>query len=238
MIVSIHQPQYLPYLGFFNKVMSSDEFIFLDDVEYSHGSFINRNTIKGPNGNIWLTVPVLSGNKIIKDIKINNKQNWMKKHLKSIKLNYSKTDYFNDYISIFEEIYSDEWQYISELDIELIKKIFNIIGINVKSCISSELDIEEQEPNMRIIKLCKKIGTDTYLSGVGGKNYMDLDLFRKNNIKVIFQNFKHPEYDQKFGSFVHNMSIVDALFNCGKKEVKKMIGGDKNENISNITTSG
>ena len=215
--------------------MNSDVFIFLDDVQYSRGGFFNRNVIKCQNGKMWLTVPVYKGN-LIKDAKIDNNQKWNKKHLKSIKTNYSKSPYYKDYIDIFEEFYSKQWSNLSQLDIEITKKLFDILGIKIKTYISSELDVHEKDPNLRLIKLCKKIKATTYLSGIGGKNYLNEDLFNNNKIKLEYQNFKHPVYLQLYDDFIENMSIIDIILNHEKKSLK-IIEESNNEHISNCSSS-
>ena len=118
MILTGHQPTYLPWLGLFNKISNSNCFILFDNVQYLPKEWMNRNKIKTPNGEIFLNVPVLKKSflkKKIYEIKINNNLDWKRKHLKSIKLNYAKAEFYTDYIDYFEEIYSQDWVYLLDL---------------------------------------------------------------------------------------------------------------------------
>ena len=119
MILTAHQPVYLPWLGLFHKIALSDLFVWFDDVQYQTKDWNNRNKIKTANGPIWLTVPVLSKNHFdtkVGKIKINNNLPWAKKHLKSIKFAYSKSKYFNNYFDFFVETYNKDWEFLSNLN--------------------------------------------------------------------------------------------------------------------------
>jgi len=218
MRVCIHQPQFIPYLGFFNKVAQCDTYVILDDVKGTKGDFTNRNRIKDPSGQIWLTIPVKSKNTLIKDMKISmTDYPWAKKHLKSIYFNYIKAPYFDSFFSDIEKICNEKkWEKIIDIDIEFIRWCFKILKIDVKMIISSDLDVKSSK-SQKLVDICKKVGADSYLSGVGGKNYLDSNLFNKEGIKVEFQDFKHPIYPQLFGEFIPNLSIIDMILNCGDR---------------------
>lgn len=225
MICAIHQPQYLPWLGYFDKMRRSDVFVLLDDVQYKKNEWQNRNKIKTPQGWQWLTVPVhhTFGEKI-NEVLINNATNWGKKHLHALVVNYSGAFYSKDYKDFFEGVYNKQWKYLCELNIYLIKKLSAFLGIKTRLIKSSELQVEGQKTE-RLVHICKKLKADTYLSGKGAREYLELNLFKSKNIKVIFQDFKHPVYPQmrwrNFGdNFQPNMSVIDLLFNCGKESLK------------------
>lgn len=215
--VTIHQPMYFPYPGVFDKIKTSDHFIFLDDAVYSNNYFFNRNKIKTQNGPLMLTVPVLNsfGNKL-NDINIDNHSSWQKKHYKSITLNYSKSNNFKDHVDYFKNIYTKQWGKLNALNIETMLYIMDQLEIDTPISFSSELmankDLTSTE---RIVYLCKKMGAETYLSGISGKDYLDIDLFKKKEIKVEFQNYQPKEYNQLHGNFIPNLSILDLLFNTG-----------------------
>jgi hypothetical protein len=218
MIISVHQPQYLPWLGFFDKIDKSDCFVFLDNVQYKKREFQNRNKIRTKNGWIWLTVPVVSKGRYtqkIREVQIDNSVNWAEKHLKNMLANYSHAAHFKQYFGFFQDLYSSKWDKLTELNIAIIKKILEFLGISKQIYLESQLDISS-EKSLRIIDICKKLNADTYLSGLGGKDYLDQGLFKKNNIKLIFQDFSHPQYPQLFKPFIPYMSIIDLLNNCGK----------------------
>lgn len=216
MIITIHQPEYLPWIGFFDRVSKADIFVILDDVQYQKNGFINRNKIKTSQGWQWLTVPVKEREsmKKINEVEINNQIDWRQNHWKSLLYNYNKAPCFKKYSDFFEENYKKKWDSLADLDIYLIENIMDMLGIKTETKISSLLNIKGEATD-RLVNMCKMLGVDTYLSGPGGKEYMDLDKFKKQNINVIFQEFTHPIYVQQFGEFIPNLSIIDLLFNQG-----------------------
>ncbi|MCF8050005.1 MAG: WbqC family protein [Desulfobacterales bacterium] len=216
MIVSIHQPQYLPWLGYFDKIDKADVFCFLDNVQYKKNEWQNRNRIKTARGPQWLTVPVSHrfGQKI-NEILINNNEKWPKKHLQGLITNYAKASYFDDYIGLFEKILSQHWRRLSDLNIGLVEALMAALGLTETDTVqASEMSLRE-EPTDRLIDVCRSVGADVYLSGKDGANYMDLARFEAAGIAVVFQDFHHPTYPQLFGEFESHLSIVDLLFNCG-----------------------
>lgn len=215
--VSIHQPVYLPWLGFFKKIVSSDIFVFLDDVQYEKNGVQNRNKIRTSEGDAWLTIPVSAkSTTLLKDVKINHSMNWEKKHSKSMENNYSKAKFFHNYWNEFEKFYQKEFDKLIELNVEIIKFLMGKFKIQTKIMFSSELNISEKGSE-RILQICKSLDANSYLSGIGGKKYLKLDSFKKNDITVNFQNFQHPVYNQVYQPFHPNMSAIDLLYNEGEK---------------------
>lgn len=196
--------------------MNCDVFVLLDDVQFKKNEWQNRNRIKTATGWQWITVPVIHnfGQKII-DVKINNRVNWRRKHMNALIANYSKAPYFKKYRDFFEETYQKEWEYLCDINIHFILFIAKELEIEVPIIRSSTLGVTSTR-TQRLIDICKKVGADTYLSGIGGYYYLDFSLFEQKGIKLIFQDFKHPVYPQLYGEFIPNLSVVDALFNCGK----------------------
>jgi len=223
MKVSVHQPQYLPWLGYFDKIINSDIFVFLDCVQYKHREFQNRNRIRTQKGWMWLTVPVITHNareQLVSQTKINNAFPWQRRHLNAIKNSYGKTPYFEKYFPFFENIYNKKWDRLIELNLTIINYI--LCQLRVKTNIMFESDIKTSSTGTnRIIEICKKINADTYLSGIGGKNYLKQELFTKENISLEYKTFKHPVYDQINTSsaeqFQPFMSIIDLIFMYGEK---------------------
>ncbi|MFV1952008.1 MAG: WbqC family protein [Nitrospinota bacterium] len=219
MIITVHQPQYLPWAGYFDKIDQSDVFVILDNVQFKKNEWQNRNRIKTSQAWQWITVPILhSFPEEIRRIRIDNKTEWGRKHLNTLITNYSKTKFFKDYITFFEDIYNREWDYLVDLNMEIIYYLINVLGLKKEIILSSSLQLSK-EPTGRLIDICKSIGEDTYLSGQGGQDYMNMDRFREEGIKVIFQNFKLPSYNQLFGDFVPYLSIIDLLFNHGEESI-------------------
>ena len=220
-IIIIHQPNYLPWLGFFHKIMVSDIFVILDDVQFEKNGYNNRNKIKTANGEMWLTVPIIRKGKpkstTINNSLIDNTQKWKEKHLKSIKLNYSKAPFYKKYIGFFEEVYSKEWTNLSELNIYIINWILKELSIKTKVVISSEIDGKKGEKDDLILDICKRLKGDIYVSGTLGRDYIQNWKFAKEKIFVYFQEYVHPEYNQMYGDFRFYMSIIDLMFNYGAK---------------------
>lgn len=221
--IGILQPGYLPWLGFFEQMYKSDVFIIYDDVKYDKGGWRNRNRIKSAKGIEWLTIPVhvsLTNQPLILDVLIDNKINWRKKHLFSIKQNYSKSFFFSEYISIFEEAYSLEWKYLIDIDMFFILKLKDCLGMNNKEIIrSSSLNINDNNTIDRLVKICKLFDADIFYEGSSGRNYINDSHFLNNGIKVQYQDYKHPIYKQFYGDFIPYLSVVDLLLNCGKESL-------------------
>jgi hypothetical protein len=233
MIIGILQPGYLPWLGFFEQVCKSDIFVIYDDVQYDKHGWRNRNRIKTPQGPLWLTIPVLLEFKKylpVNKIMIDNKTDWRKKHLLSIKYNYARAQYFNDYIGIFEEAYGKDWNLLMDINMYFIYKFVKCLGIDGKKIVlSSSLNVDGDRI-MRLIKICKHFKADTFYEGAAGENYLLEKDFIDNGIKLMFQDYKHPVYKQLYGEFIPHLSIVDLLFNYGKESLYIL-----NNNKSNVS---
>jgi hypothetical protein len=221
LIVAVHQPQYLPWLGYFDKMRIADVFCYLDNVQYKKNEWQNRNRIKTAHSRQWLTVPVRYrfGQKI-NEVEINNNQKWHKKHLQAIITNYSKAPYFKDYITQFEDCFSRNWELLSDLNVFLIELLRELLDLHHKpTVLASSLTLRD-EPTDRLIDICKAMGADAYLSGQDGGKYMNLDRFKENGISLVIQEFEHPVYPQLFNQFESHMSVVDLLFNCGPESME------------------
>lgn len=219
MKVAIHQPQYMCYPGVIDKIDQVDEFIFLDTVQFEKNEWQNRNRIKSHDGPQWLTVPVLMkgrSDQKISSVEIDPCVNWKRKHLNALKTNYTKTSYYIDVMELLtDRLYSFNWQMLSTLNKASIEIILEYLGIETEINDASDFGIDTEHPDDRIINLIRKIGGDTYLAGIGGKKYMDLERYKAKGITVEFQKFTCPEYDQLYEPFIPNLSVLDMLFNCG-----------------------
>jgi len=216
MIVSIHQPQYLPWLGYFDKIRKADAFVFLDNVQFKKNEWQNRNKIKTAQKWQWLSVPVIHrfGQKIF-EVKINNTVAWTKKHLNALISNYSKAPFFKDHIVFFEKAYAREWEYLADINIHLIDYLARALGMGDKKFVKASKWQLREGNTERLIDICKLLGADIYFSGKDGAKYLNLEEFEKEGIRVIFQDYHHPTYPQLFGSFEPYLSVIDLLFNCG-----------------------
>jgi len=221
MLVAIHQPQYLPWLGYFDKMDRADAFCYLDNVQYKKNEWQNRNRLKTAQGWQWLTVPVKYRfpQKII-EVTVNEAVHWQHKHIQALITNYKKAPYFNDYFPVIESALKHDFKNIGDLNIHMITRVREILGIHSKPVVrGSEIPLSD-DPTGRLVDICKYFGGDTYLAGQDGTKYMEMDQFGKSGIKVATQEFEHPEYPQCFGDFQSHLSIIDLIFNCGPESLK------------------
>jgi len=230
--VSIHQPNFLPWLGFFDKVARSDIFILLDDVQFEKNGWQNRNLIKGPEGSQWLTVPILHhSQQLISEVRIDNKGNWRRKHWNSISSNYGKASFFNVYSSVFKEVYQQEWDRLIDLNIHLLGKMFDAMKIKTKICLSSDFQISTTSSS-RLASLCSAVEADIYLAGSEGKNYLDSDPFTSLRIQIEYQEYNSPEYSQLFGKFIPHLSGLDFLMNGHAICTRRTLWKKSNKSLS------
>lgn len=225
MIVAVHQPQYLPWLGYFDKIDKADIFILLDAVQFKKNEWQNRNKIKTAQGWQWVTVPVTyKYPQLISEVEVNNRDKWRHRQRQAILTNYRKAPYWNVLESFFDEIFESTWQYIADLNIHVVKKLVEILGIKTPLLVASELGEFPEDPDGRLIALAQHVGADVYLAGAGGKGYMNLDTYSAGGIRVVFQEYDHPRYSQLFGEFEPYMSVVDLIFNHGAESLEIIRG--------------
>lgn len=221
MIISIHQPAYLPWLGYFDKINRSDIFIYLDTVQLEKNSYTCRNKIKTPQGSTWLTIPLITKGHTtnsIRDIKIDNSQNWKKKHLKNIFFNYKKAKFFDELYPKIEALFEEDFDLFSDLAYKHMVFWLNEFNIQTKIIKSSTLDIQTKKSDL-ILNLCSKFSASKYLSGAFGKCYLNEDSFNQQDIQIEYQNYNHPVYQQLNGKFLPYMGIVDFWMNTHDVEL-------------------
>jgi hypothetical protein len=216
MKVAIHQPQYLPWLGYFDKLDQVDCFVLLDDAQFKKNEWQNRNRIKTAAGWQWLTVPVLHRfPQRISEVEINRTAPWARKHLQALFSNYASAPYFELHRPFFEDLYGREWGALLDVNMATITYLVEALGIRTKLVLASSLPLPAGlEATDRLVAICQALGADAYLSGAGGRAYLDLARFEEAGIRVRFQAFQARPYPQCFGAFVPDLSVVDLLFNC------------------------
>ena len=225
MILAAHQPQYLAWLGYYHKMARCDAFVYLDRVQYKKREYQNRNRIKSPHGELWLTLPVITKGRYTQpmaDVRLDGTKDWAQEHLKSLLLNYHKAPHFEGHGSYFKEIYGHKWDRLVPLCLEMDGYMRRQFGIGPKIHLESEVGSEGASTS-RLISICKKLNADTYLSGQGGKGYLDEEAFAKSGIRLLYQEFKAPVYPQRFGDFLPNLAAVDLLFNRGPDECRRLL---------------
>ncbi len=220
-IVAIHQPNYIPYLGYFYKMLQADVFVLLDTVQYPRGRhFGARNRIKTPQGETFLTIPVSKPKTKDGKVKYTDimfaEANWPDKHLKTLTLNYKKAPYFDKIINLLLPIMKSEKKLVS-LNIALIRAIADYLNIDTQILLLSDLLNEFGRKNQLIVDICKATAASAYLSGTGGgREYNDPHYLEEFDISLKYSEFEHPQYGQLWGSFIPNLSIIDLLFNEGE----------------------
>jgi hypothetical protein len=214
--VVVLQSNYIPWKGYFDLIHDADEFIFLDDVQFTKQDWRTRNKVKTAHGAHWLTVPVGSdSDRLICEVEI-KEHAWQFNHYKTIISNYSKCPFFNRYEHLLKNIYLEtQWLNLSTLNQTLIKSLSQDLGINTVFKDSREYGAEGKKGD-RILDLLSKSGGTRYISGPAAKDYIDPRSFESAGIELVWKNYTgYPEYPQRFTVFEHGVSIFDLLFNVG-----------------------
>jgi hypothetical protein len=229
---TILQPTFMPWLGYFEMIDTTDVFVIFDHVQFAKKSWQHRNRIKTANGENLLSIPTFKASRetAIKEIKIfqsNNSplaDNW-----KTICHNYQKAPYFSMYNEELERIYLGRYEFLIEFTVSLIRKLCNLIGIQTKFIYSSSLILNEEDlgKTQKVINLCQKAGLTYLYDAKGAKEILDIAMFAENNITIEFQNYEHPVYNQLFGEFIPYMSVIDLIFNEGPNSIKIIRKGRK-----------
>lgn len=230
MILAAHQPQFAPWMGYFDKMAHADVFVILDTVQFKKNEWQNRNRIKGANGPQWLTVPVsFSSKDPISEVRVCNKTDWPRRHVASLRASYGKSPYFREVLAWYEPFVNRGWESLSELNLTLIEVLKRALDVTTPLIPSSSLALAEDDRDARLIELCHSLGADTYLAGAGGRDYMELTRYRDAGIEVVFQEFEHPIYPQRFGDFEPALSVLDLLSNCGPDARDVLAGRPKTQ---------
>ena len=212
-IVTIHQPDFIPWLGFFDRWKNSDVYIVLDDVQFLRRGWHHRDKIKTVNGAAWLTVPVLKKGRydqLIKETKIDDKAAWRRKHLRAIELSYRKAPNFFSLFEKIKDIYAKNYSFLIDLNMELLNFIAGEFGITTPVIFSSELNVKTTG-TQRLVDLVKMVSGSIYLTGSGSKDYLEEPIFNNENLKVAWQEYEHPVYKQLNGKFIPMLSSLDFL---------------------------
>lgn len=219
--VIITQSNYIPWKGYFDSMALVDEFILYDDVQYTRRDWRNRNLIKTPQGLKWLTIPVEVKGKYyqkIRDVRVIDK-NWAEDHLKAIRFNYAKANSFKEVFPFLEETYHQaaELSFLSDINFLFLKKISDYLNIKTEIKFCWEYDYRESDKNLRLIEICKLSGATDYFSGPAAKDYMNVQQFEENGVRVHWLDYSgYAEYEQPYPPFEHGVSIIDLLLNMGK----------------------
>lgn len=237
MTVSIHQPAYLPWLGYFERIVRSDLHVVLDHVQFEKNSFINRNRIRTRDGWMWLTVPVLTrgrfGDLSIRELRIDNTQRWAEKHWRAIAQNYARAPQFERHAAFLEDCYATRWDRMIDLAAALRDYLLDALAIRTPLRSSSEMQPRGVKSDL-VLELCRECSAKTYLSGAQGRGYLDEPAFAAAGIRITYQDYRHPRYAQAGGpGFEPNMSALDLLLNHGSASHEILLrGGARQEALA------
>lgn len=220
MKIAAIQSSFIPWRGYFDFIASVDLFVVYDNVQYSSGSWRNRNKLKTPKGAEWLTVPVNRRNleQLIFDVKVDYRAPWQKKHLGAWSANYSFAPFFQHVKHILAGIESTEFSTISQLNVFLIRRICDYLKIRTPLILSSELSLQGSKTE-RLIDLLKKLNATTYLSGPSADAYLNKSAFRKSGIRLEYKSYDYSPYPQLWGDFIGEVTVLDLIANCGPESV-------------------
>lgn len=226
MIVSIHQPHFLPWMGYINKIIKSDAFIVLNTVQYRPRYYQNRAKVRRNNEWIWLSVPVHAERETkIQDVTLVTDQDWLKSVTSNIEFLYRKKLYFAEYWPPIWNALMKEASTLDALNYNILLAILSILDItHVKTYTASDLPVTTTDPTQRLVDLCKELGATDYISGRGGREYMEIDKFEAAGINIIYQDldFNGVIYSQGEEPFIPGLSIIDAIFNIGPQETRRL----------------
>lgn len=228
LILTAHQPVYLPWLGLLHKIALAEAFVSFDDVQYQDRDWNNRNRIKTAAGPLWLTVPVFNkGHYDLKltEVAIRNDVPWRRKHFKAIQLAYGSAPYGKRYLPFFEEVYRREWERLADLNEYILKFLLVEVGIRVPFRRLSEMGLTSKKSEL-VLEMCKRMNAALYIFGAQGRDYADVAAFHAAGVKVVFQDYVHPTYAQVHGPFVSHLSAVDLLFNHGSDALEILMSGN------------
>jgi hypothetical protein len=222
--VAIIQSNYIPWKGYFDMIAAVDEFIIYDDMQYTKNDWRNRNRIKTAQGPLWLSVPVKMKGRFgqkINETEINGKK-WPSVHWKSFFTNYRKAKYFSEVAEWLECLYQAEYHTITDLNLVFIAAICDYLGIKTKISYSWNYLLSDGKTE-HLVNLCRQAGATEYISGPAAKNYIEPSYFDEAGVKLTWFDYQgYPEYPQLWGEFLHGVSILDLLLNCGKDSAQYM----------------
>jgi hypothetical protein len=223
--VAIHQPQYLPWLGYLDKLDSADVFIILDIVQFKKHEWQNRNRIRTKENWQWLTVPIIDCfPERIDQVEVNARADWSRKHRQALRLHYGRAPYWEPLGPALLAVLERPWTRVRDLNVAVLELLCFHLGIVTPRLLASSLPTRD-EPTDRLIDLCRAVGGTEYLSGESGPQYMEIERFAQAGITVSVQDYRHPEYSQQYTPFVSHLSVVDLLFNCGPDSLAVLRSG-------------
>lgn len=217
-VVVISQPMLFPWVGLFEQIKASDIFVYYVDAQFSKGSFTNRVQVKSNSGINWLTVPLenLKLGTEIRDVRVNYRQNWHRKHIELLKQTYAKTKFVEETISMVESVYAHNDPTISDLAIRSMDSVCSYFGLKEgrKFLYSPEIEVEGSG-STRVLAMVQKLKGTMYVTGHGARNYLEHEAFEQNGVEVRYMNYRKTPYPQRHGPFTPYVTILDLIANLG-----------------------
>ena len=218
MIVSAHQPNFAPWVGFFDKMLHSDVLVLLDTVQFIKRGYQNRTRVKGPGGAQWLTVPVVTKGRydqLTSDVEIDESADWRGVHLRTLRTVLAKAPYVNELLACVEPVYQlDGPRTLADFNTVLIRTLVSHLGIPTRLVLASELNCDGRSTQL-MLNVTRAVGGDVYLSGPTGRDYLEPELFASAGVTLRFHSFEPFAYPQRFGEFVPGLSCLDYVANTG-----------------------
>jgi len=217
MIITIHQPEHVPWLGFFDKVARVDLFVVLDTVQFRKDYYQNRNRIRTPTGWTWITVPVRRPRRVaIADVEIDVDSPFRARYANLVREHYGATAYFERFFPFVREVTRSTERHLSHLNLRLLEFLFGELNVRTPHVLASELALPPVTGGSNVnLTICRQVGAQAYLAGMSGRDYLDISAFAASGIDVMFHEFEHPVYQQPHSPFLPCMSALDLLFNHG-----------------------
>jgi len=229
-MVAIHQPNFFPWLGYFNKIARADLFLVMDNVQFprtNRGTWLNRVRLLVNGQPAWVTMPVVRayhGLRAVKEMHIDSAAPWRSKLLKTIEASYKRTPFFKDVFPVIQELIENETDSLADYNLSSIISLAKTMGLDAsKLVLGSSLNADGNATDL-LISMLKAVGGDAYLCGGGSGGYQEDEKFAQAGIELVYQNFEHPLYPQATSQeFVSGLSIIDALMNCGFKRTAEIV---------------
>lgn len=225
MRVTIHQPEHLPWLGFFAKAASSDLFILLDTVPYRHGYFQNRNRLSHRGELIWLTVPVQHRGHFgeeIGQIRIDAGRSWRRQYVGRLEDALRRAPHRDEVIGPLREMIDDAPSHLADLNVAIIRWLCELLDVGVPTLLASELGTTGRKSEL-LASVCHDVGADVYLSGPSGREYLDLTPFLERKIEVEYFDFIHPTYPRDPEPWISRLSAIDLVANVGRARAREIL---------------
>jgi hypothetical protein len=231
MIVAIHQPHFLPWLGYLHRMAQADLFVLLDHVQFERRNYQNRTMIRMDDESRWLTVPVIqhSQKERIVDKEIDNRLEgakwWSPNLFTTLRHAYRKAGFFGAYAAPIKQLFETRWERLVDVNQAGLDFLRGAFGIGTRLARSSELGVDGARAGL-ILNVCRAVGADTLLAGMGGsRGYLDVETFARAGVRIVFHDFRHPEYPQSGAApFIKGLSAIDMLFNCGPESRNLLLG--------------